>query len=262
MRIATWNMKQAVAPKKPLPELWQWLEHTVKADVAVLTEARTPKTGLPPGWQALWTPGGIGPRRTWGTVLAGRDVTLNPVTHVRSGLKHTTLQHRWPAAVEVADVMIGRERWATVVGVYGLTVDQHDISVGHGRNSVRRILQDLEPLLTSKLADRLVLAGDFNLWPDDAAHVMRNTGLADVVEHTAHTRPALKGCSGCTMGGKCGHMWTHRNGNSPGAAVQHIDFIYASRALIRELRQVTGGVRDFPDSWHVSDHAPVVANFG
>jgi exonuclease III len=56
-------------------------------------------------------------------------------------------------------------------------------------------------------------------------------------------------------------MWTHRNGNSPGAAVQHLDFIFASRQMVRELRQVTGGVRDFPDSWDVSDHAPVVAAF-
>ena len=70
MRIATWNMKQAVAPKKPLPELWSWMETSIQPNVIALTEARVPKGGLPPGWSALWHPGGIGPRRTWGTVLA------------------------------------------------------------------------------------------------------------------------------------------------------------------------------------------------
>lgn len=179
----------------------------------------------------------------------------------RHGRTSNMLQHRWPAAMQVADVMIGRERWATVVGLYGLTVDVNDASVGHGRYSVPRMLQDLEPLLSSKFADRLVLAGDLNMWPVDAANAMRRTGLVDLVEHTSHTRPALAGCSGCTMGAQCGHMWTHRNGNAPGAAVQNIDFIYASTTLVRELRQVTGGVHDYPDTWNVSDHAPVVADF-
>ena len=98
MRIATWSTKQAVAPNKPLPELWQWLEHTVQADVAEITEARTPKTGPPPGWQALWTPGDIGPRRTWGTVLAGRAVT----NQVGGGMPATSRPGRSPGRVDPA----------------------------------------------------------------------------------------------------------------------------------------------------------------
>jgi exonuclease III len=262
MRLATWNMKQAVAPRKPVPELWQWLEQTVNADVAVLTEARIPKDGLPSPWQAIWEPGGIGERRTWGTIIAGRGVSLSPVTNVKTGWSTKPLKHRWPAAVQVADVLIGSERWATIVGVYGLTVDEDEKSVGHGRRSVRRILRDLEPLLSSPLADRLLFAGDLNLWPVDAAAAMRSTGLVDLVEHTAPARPRLHGCSGCTLGAKCGHMWTHRNGNSPNAAVQNIDYLYASKQLVREVRQVTGGIRDYPDAWSVSDHAPVFADFG
>jgi exonuclease III len=56
-------------------------------------------------------------------------------------------------------------------------------------------------------------------------------------------------------------MWTHRNTNNPGAAVQHIDYILATKQLCRELVEVTGGIRDFPGAWEVSDHAPVVADF-
>ncbi|MFN5600856.1 MAG: hypothetical protein ACK48T_01885, partial [Acidimicrobiaceae bacterium] len=68
MRIATWNMKQAVAPKKPLAELWKWMEESVDPDVIVLTEAKGPADGVPAGWTAVWRQGGIGPRRTWGTI--------------------------------------------------------------------------------------------------------------------------------------------------------------------------------------------------
>ena len=73
MRVATWNMKQAVAPRRPLADLWSWLEGEVDPDVVVLTEAKVPAGGPPPGWVAVWEPDGIGPRRRWGTVVAGRD---------------------------------------------------------------------------------------------------------------------------------------------------------------------------------------------
>ena len=76
IRVATWNMKQAVAPKKPLPELWEWVESEIDPNVIVLTEARVPKDGLPMGWTAIWTTGGIGPRRSWGTIIAARDLEL------------------------------------------------------------------------------------------------------------------------------------------------------------------------------------------
>lgn len=69
-------------------------------------------------------------------------------------------------------------------------------------------------------------------------------------------------CANC--GGKrdgCGHLWTHKNGNSPNAAVQQIDFIFATDVLADQLLDLWGGVGDFEDAWDVSDHAPVVAEF-
>ena len=68
--VATWNMRQAF-PKKPLPELWEWIETVITPDVIVLTEARVPKEGLPEGWQAIWTVGGTGTRSTWGVIETG-----------------------------------------------------------------------------------------------------------------------------------------------------------------------------------------------
>lgn len=261
MRVATWNMKQAVAPKKPLPKLWSWMESTVRPNVIALTEARVPKGGLPPGWSALWQPGGIGPRRTWGTVLAARGVELRKVTSVKVGRRQHELTPRWPATTVVADVMSRGERWATVIGLYGLTVRLDDTSCGHGRHSTPQLLRDLGALFESDRADRIVLAGDLNLWPCDKPRALGELGLFDLIDETSKTRQPLERCSGCTRGDRCGHLWTHRNGNSPGAAVQQIDYIFASRSLRRELVGVTGGVGDFPDAWDVSDHAPVVADF-
>lgn len=262
MRVATWNMKQAVAPRRPLDDLWLWAEREIRAEVVVLTEAKVPKSGLPPGWTALWRAGGIGPRRTWGTVVAARGVELEEVTSVRIGGDTVPLDFSWPGVVVVADVLRQGVRWATIVGLYGLTVDRDNNNCGHGRFSSKRLLRELTPLFNSDRGDRIVVAGDLNLWPVDVPPIVGRLGLVDLIELTAADRDPLPGCSGCGRGAECGHLWTHRNGNSPNAAVQQIDFIFATRSMCNDLTSVTGGVQHFPDAWAVSDHAPVVAEFG
>jgi len=56
-------------------------------------------------------------------------------------------------------------------------------------------------------------------------------------------------------------MWTHKNSGGPNAAVQQIDFMFATAELADRVGKVWGGVADFPDVWDMSDHAPVVAEF-
>ena len=58
-------------------------------------------------------------------------------------------------------------------------------------------------------------------------------------------------------------VWTHKNTGHPDkkAAVQELDFIFATEDLWEELINVQAGIEDFPDAWTVSDHAPVVAEF-
>jgi len=262
VRIATWNMKQAIAPKRPLPQLWAWAEQAIDPDVAVFTEARVPKEGTPEGWTAHWQAGGVGPRRTWGTVMAARGVELLPLTSVVVGHRTHELRPTWPGTTVVADVLRDGERWATLVGLYALTVDNDGVSCKHGGFSLRRLLQDIDPLFDSARGERVVVAGDFNLWPSDVATRIRPYDLCDLIELTAPARRApLERCAACRGDTRCGHLWTHRNGNSPNAAVQQIDFILASKALAGEVRTVYGGVGAFPDAWDVSDHAPVVAEF-
>ena len=54
MRIATWNLKQAVAPKKLLPELWRWAADCIRPDCIVFTEGKVPY-GLPSGTRTVCT---------------------------------------------------------------------------------------------------------------------------------------------------------------------------------------------------------------
>jgi hypothetical protein len=72
MRLATWNLKQAVAPKRKMHELWAWMESNINPDVVVLTEAKEPDTGIPDGWTAVWQAGGIGPKVLLG--IYGRNI--------------------------------------------------------------------------------------------------------------------------------------------------------------------------------------------
>ena len=60
MRFATWNLKQAIAPKKPIADLWRRAATDIDPHVMVFTEAKVPKDGVPSGWTAQWKEGGIG----------------------------------------------------------------------------------------------------------------------------------------------------------------------------------------------------------
>jgi endonuclease/exonuclease/phosphatase family metal-dependent hydrolase len=67
--------------------------------------------------------------------------------------------------------------------------------------------------------------------------------------------PELKGAVGGSR------IWTHKNGNSPNAARQELDFIFTTEELADEVVAVAGGIDDFPNAWDVSDHAPVTVDF-
>jgi len=125
MRVATWNLKQAVAPRKPVPELLEWADTNIKADVYVFTEAKVPRD-IDPRWRYQWNPEGIyyDKANKWGTVIATRSVEFREVTEARTRLKTRRLEFEWPAAVQVCDVLRSGERWATVVGLYAVTRDR------------------------------------------------------------------------------------------------------------------------------------------
>ena len=260
MRIATWNMKQ-VAPRRPLADRWTWMEEAIRPSVIVLTEAKVPDEGPPQPWSAVWTPGGVDKKRRWGTVVAGFNVDLLELKDVQRRFRSTSLRFEWPAVVQVADLLVGGERWGTIVGFYGITLGPDGTSIGSGRYSVKILMEQLDPLLRSDRRDRIVVAGDFNLTPKGMGGLADSYGLVDLVTSTANSRSPLDGCTDCDAGADCGHMWTHRNTDQPGAKAQNIDYILATPELAGEVVSVSGGISDFPDAWEISDHAPVVADF-
>ena len=56
-------------------------------------------------------------------------------------------------------------------------------------------------------------------------------------------------------------IWTHKNGaKASDGARQELDFIFLSKDLVKCVDGTKGGVGDFPDSWDMSDHAPVAVD--
>jgi hypothetical protein len=47
--------------------------------------------GSPDGWTAIWTPGGIGARRTWGMIIAARDLELKVAEFKRNQKRKTAI---------------------------------------------------------------------------------------------------------------------------------------------------------------------------
>jgi exonuclease III len=262
MKVATWNIKQAVAPKKPLEDLWDFAAYGIGVDVMVFTEGKVPFDGVPVGWNAVWRAEGIGERRRWGTVIAARNgVELIDITNGVEGDGGFVIGHSWPGTVTIVDVVQDGETVLTIAGVYGITQDADGNSIGSGAHSVPTILNELVDLINSPRGERLVIAGDFNLWPRDMPEELYEI-MIDVVEDTSDTREPLEGCSGCSFEGEpCGHMWTHKNGNSDNAAVQNIDYVFIAPELADVCVDVYGGEADFQGIWNVSDHAPIVVEF-
>lgn len=250
LRIATWNMKQAVAPKKPLDQLWAWVEAEIAPDVIVLTEAKVPKDGLPRGWNAIWTPDGIGPKRRWGTVVAAREhVTLTPAQFERNVLEDPDFSEPTPATVHTVDVDVNGERWGSIVGAYGFLQDGMS-----GMDALVHIANEVHDAYSSGRT-RLVLAGDLNLWPIHALPLLvDDMGFVDVWSNIDDLAP-LEGAVGGSR------IWTHKNGNTDGAARQEIDYVLVTDELADEVDSVSGGIDDYPESWEMSDHAPVAIDF-
>ena len=92
----------------------------VKATLAALDEGKVPGGAPPDGWTALWQPGGIGPKKRWGTVLAARNAQLEPIHSVGSGRDRFDMDSMWPGYLQVADVRIDDSYWVTQPGT-GMT---------------------------------------------------------------------------------------------------------------------------------------------
>lgn len=252
LRIATWNM-QALFPVRSDGK-WGYLEATVDADLAVLTEAKPDPSS---DYQQVYKEGGLGKRRRWGTIVAARpDLSLVEVPGVRHRFRTYDLYRTIPGSVVVADIFRGNRRLLTLVGVYATGVSRSGAKTGNGEYTTRAIFNDLTPLFAARRHRGIVVAGDLNLWPNRAHRRMRGVRLVDLVEETASRRPATPACV-CGSKKPCRHIWTHNN--SFAGKFQQLDYIFATDDLADRLIDLKGGPEAFPDIWQWSDHAPIVA---
>jgi endonuclease/exonuclease/phosphatase family metal-dependent hydrolase len=246
-RIATWNTKQGVAPRQKEPELWRWIQETIEPDLIVLTEAKPPKAGFPKDWRGIWVPGGVGNRRPFGTVIAGKNVEIKNTEFRRRKTK--SLENRPnPAATFCVDVHRKGEVLCRVLGHYGLMLDSMD-----GRGALRLLYRELDDVIKEHGDKKLIVAGDFNLWPDYLVG-FKDMGLTSVTD-LRNSYPKLRSPESGSR------IWTHKNGPKASDGMrQELDFIFVSKDIKRNFISTRGGVGDFPDAWDMSDHAPVTVD--
>ena len=248
LKIATWNTKQGVAPRQKEPELWRWMQETIAPDLIVLTEAKAPKAGFPQGWSGIWVPGGVGNRRPWGTVIAGRNLELVKTEFKRRKTKSEANRPN-PATTFCVDVRLDGEVFCRVMGHYGLMLDNMD-----GLDALRLLHHELEDVISEHGDQKLLVAGDFNIWPDYVVGGFEDIGLKSVTD-LRDSFPTLRSP-------ECGsRIWTHKNGPKASDGMrQELDFIFISKDLKKKFVSTKGGVGDFPDAWEMSDHAPVTVD--
>ena len=245
-KIATWNTKQGVAPRQKEPVLWEWIQETIDPDLVVLTEAKAPKVGFPKGWSGIWVAGGVGNRRPWGTVIAGRNVELVKTDFKRRKTK-SEVNRPNPATTFCVDVQLDGEVFCRVMGHYGLMLDSMD-----GLDALRLLHREIDDVISEHGDKKLIVAGDFNIWPDYVVDSFRDIGLTSVTD-LRKTFPTLRDPQ---YGSR---IWTHKNGAKTSDGMrQELDFMFISKDLKMKFVSTKGGVGDYPDAWEMSDHAPVI----
>ena len=247
-RIATWNTKQGVAPRQKEPELWKWIQETIDPDLIVLTEAKAPKAGFPQGWSGIWVPGGVGKKRPWGTVIAGRNIELVKTDFKRRKTKSEANRPN-PSTTFCVDVRLDGEVFCRVMGHYGLMLDSMD-----GIDALRLLHREIDDVISEHGDKKLIVAGDFNIWPDYVVDSFRDIGLTSVTD-LRKTFPTLRDHQ---YGSR---IWTHKNGAKTSDGMrQELDFMFISKDLKKKFVSTKGGVGDYPDAWEMSDHAPVTVD--
>ena len=147
------------------------------------------------------------------------------------------------------------------------------INRGLAYPTAQAIVEDLEPLLRSPAAERLLVGGDFNAWDQFVAKAsdvrareiwqalwrqLADLGLVNLLQYTRASRTRLDWCA-CGLGDGCWHVPTVRRMRAGQPA--HCDYIFASRWFADRLLDVdVVDIRD-PELAGASDHAPVTATF-
>lgn len=260
MKILTWNMNHW--QRRAQHEAgWAYLRDVLRPDVALVQEAVPPDEVA--ASQLVYRAGGISDHRRWGSAVVSYGPALAELTTVRGQANRAEVEllKTHPGCVAIARVEPQEAQPITVVSVYGLIED------GYAVTTMNRILSDLTPLFDSRDCKRIVLAGDLNIstqlegrygrWSRNCLERLQAFGLVDCLKRFAGERRRLTDCP-CDEGIACAHVQTHRHPQS--RVPWNNDYIFCSEELAKDV--VSCRVIDDDEVWNLSDHAPVVAEFG
>jgi exonuclease III len=240
MRIATWNLNTWINRKNGIDNstLWNWADDNLAADLVIFTEAATPP---PPsvraqGWNVVHRPGGFPNRSSWGTLIAGRNLRVEHLTHV--GKKKYELDTKFPGSLTAADVWVDDEYFACVVGMYlPYRKNANKDFIGHPAADLVDLKKDFKNLL-DHCDGRIIVAGDLNdIHYRQIPKPLNRLGLVDPFKNYDHATFRKD--------------WDHEG-------IFLMDYIYLASELADRITVFSGGIDDFPDSLNVSDHAPLL----
>jgi len=255
--VVAWNMQHRQASWEALGRL--------RADVALLTEAKVPSSGIEAnviGGQR--TEGLDGNDRPWSAAVVSAS-PLRPIDDARASRYGRPIPIPFapsrPGSWVAASVTLPDIGDVTVVALYGLMDEKSDASL-------HRSLSELAPLFDDpRYRERLVLGGDLNTWTGWAAgswHLERDRivldrigayGLVDVLDR-ARAEGRLDGCP-CSLE-DCRHTRTRLDPRKPEVPYQ-MDYLFASPAMAELLESC---VVPSEEPWPApSDHYPIVATF-
>ena len=240
MRIATWNLNTWINRKNGIDNstLWNWADDNLAADLVIFTEAATPP---PPavraqGWNVVHRPGGFPNRSNWGTLIAGRNMRIEHLTHV--GKKKYELDTNFPGSLTAADVWVNDEYFACVVGLYlPYRKDAKKEFIGHPTSDLLTLKKDFQQIL-EHCDGSLIVAGDLNdMHYRTVPKPLGALGLVDPFKNHDHVTFRQD--------------WDHEG-------LFLMDYIYMTPRLADRITAFSGGMDDFPDAFSVSDHAPLL----
>jgi endonuclease/exonuclease/phosphatase family metal-dependent hydrolase len=242
LRVATCNFNTWInRDKKKITnsQLWEWVKGQTGADLVILTEAATP----PPadetaGWSIAHRPGGFPRVSGWGTLIAGRGLRVERITHFGD----YELDTNSPGSLTAADVWRGDEFIATVIGLYlPYRKDKKNVIVGHPTQDLMTMRGDFTQLFAHREGPFIVV-GDLN------------------DEHSVIPAPLSQmGAEGTRLVDPfaASQLITFEQDWSPHRRFK-LDYIFVSESLAERVTQTKGGIADFPDASTMSDHAPLM----
>ena len=155
LRVVSWNINCRGA------ESWEYLDRTLRPDVALLQEA------VPPDGVANVLSRPIDRRRFGSAIVTYGDAFARPLDGVAlAGATEADLPESHPGAFRVAEVALPGMAPVTVISLYGFMPKVMN-QTAYATTTLHRSLSDLIPLLDTRANSgrRVVLAGDLNATP-------------------------------------------------------------------------------------------------